>query len=395
MMMIPSIDAKDRITTLPLEILLLIVGSVVSWYQPTNSFGGLTYSLGTRCQIPGDCETNSRETLDKPGICQLQGRLGRIALTEFLEHKRFVLVLSNFDAHSLQHAVKTFDVYTTKSCHRLTDVDIYFRNCGCDLSLDNLVKWVLLFRAHHKVLSGILHFSSVFCSNPHQNKENEEKLLRDLAKTALRDRGTPIRAAIATLLERLEEFVTRVFATKSADLPKYFALDEFLRTASTFFDTNRLWARFNLENDPSSREAWAGHCTLKTAPKFLEAIPTPSCLDYYPSAYQSAMLPAQADIEEVETDSELDEADQGGMSKSEAARLSEEYERAFGTADGDVDADSSITEWEEPSMPESGSHDPSYGPGGKESGDGQTDETFGYVSDPAWPAIDDGPTWLE
>ncbi|PSK59213.1 hypothetical protein B9Z65_3537 [Elsinoe australis] len=395
MMMIPSIDVKDRITTLPLEILLLIVGSVVSWYQPTNSFIGLTYSLNTRCQIPGECETVSRETLDKPGICQLQGRLGRIALTKFLEQRKFVLVLSNFDAHSLQHAVKTLDDYTIKSCHRLTDVDIYFRNCGCDLSLENLAKWVLLFRTYHKALSGTLHFSGIFCSNPHQNKDSEENLLRDLARIALHDKATPTRAAIATLLERLGEFVTRAFATKGPDLPKYFALDESLRTTSTFLHTFWLWVRFDLENNLGSREAWTGHCTLKTAPEFLETIHTTSCLDYYPSAYQSAMLPAQANIEEMETKSELDEANQEGISESEAARLSEEYEKAFGTADGDVKPGVDSSELKEANTPESGIHDPSYGPEGKESGDGQTDETVVYVSDPGWPAFDDGPLWLE
>lgn len=393
--MIPSIDAKDRISTLPLEILDLTVGSIISWYQPTNSFGGLTYSLEGRCQIYGDCETVSRETIDEPGICQLQRRIGRIALTKFLEQRKFVLALSNFDAHSLQHAVKTLDDYTIKSCHRLTDVDIYFRNCGCHLSLENLVKWVLLFRTHHKALSGTLHFSSVFCSNPHRNKENEEKLLRDLAQIASRDKGTPTRAAIATLLERLEEFVTRVFATKSADLPKYFDLDESLKSTSTFFETNRLWARFNLENDPSSREAWAGHCTLKTAPKFLEAIPTTSCLDYYPSAYQSAMLPAEADLVEEEADSELEVADEEDMSESESARLSEEYEKAFGSADGDVDADSNNPELREPNMPESGVGDLSDGPELKGGGDSETDETFDQSSEPGWPTSDDGPMWLE
>ncbi|KAF4549150.1 Hypothetical protein D9617_23g005650 [Elsinoe fawcettii] len=278
----PSFGKLELFSPLPFEVQMMIADPLLEEHPAPTVLAGVTGGASPRFALPGDCLSYQREHDSLPAICRVDGPISDAPMTHFLRSHRneFTLHLTNFDAHSLEHAIKAMEVWRIRSNGRLGNVEVYFYNCGRHMVLSNLVKWSIFYRTFADYLSPEVHFSAPFCNENHGNIADENDLLRRIARETLRvaqDDGNMINS----LRSLISSFVALTDINVTANHSRYEGLRRYAQCNASSGIVRLQWLHLDPAMNKEWQDAWGQHCTLRSLPGPWDLVPRTECTDYY------------------------------------------------------------------------------------------------------------------
>ncbi|KAF2219129.1 hypothetical protein BDZ85DRAFT_306609 [Elsinoe ampelina] len=275
-----TLKDQKKIPLPPCELQIMIADFTFLHHDGPSKLTGVSSSI-PRYVIPGDCHSWRREYATIPAICRPESPFHAVAMSRFLETRRdqFTMHLDNFDAHSLEHALRIMDDCLAQSGDKLRKVEMYFWDCGRHMTVANLVKWSLFYRRFSKHLSSEVHFSGPFCSSYHGYVDHEIGLLRSIARDSLEDLSTS--DMVKRLAQYIFDFVAHVGNATETDYDRY---GDLRRCAQSQDPESEIWLQWS-QLDPGMNDnwqkAWGRHCLLRRMPGPWDILPSRDCTSYY------------------------------------------------------------------------------------------------------------------
>lgn len=147
-----------------------------------------------RLTISAVCHEDRPFTLhyNKPPICKVKGRLGKLATMELLRLNKCRIIFNDFDEHSMLHLREAINVLIKDSRGLVSNIEVHFQKSECEIDVDALVMWFCIYRDLSPYLSSHVTFEKkhnaryVFTSMDKRHDQSEHDLFRSLARKGKR-----------------------------------------------------------------------------------------------------------------------------------------------------------------------------------------------------------------
>ncbi|KAG8628494.1 hypothetical protein KVT40_004367 [Elsinoe batatas] len=275
-----ALEEQKKIPLPPCELQIMIADLAFLHHDGPTALTGVANSI-PRYVIPGDCHSWRREYATVPAVCRPESPFHAVAMSRFLETQRdqFTMHLDNFDAHSLEHALKIMEDCLAQCDDKLRKVEMYFWDCGRHMTVTNLVKWSLFYRRFSKHFSSEVHFSGPFCSSYHGRADDEMRLLRSVAHDSLED--LRVSEMVRRLAQHISDFIAHVGNATETDYDRYGDLRHCARSQDPESKIWLEWSQLDPGMNDDCQKAWGRHCLLRRMPGPWDILPSRDCTSYY------------------------------------------------------------------------------------------------------------------